>query len=827
MDHTNIKHRRAAEAEEFMQYIEVSNMRHHPTGPTWHSHGLYRNCGCKDTSCECTKTQRKSAIDNVFYSTDINAVVSVQEDTIADHSPLFIKMEIAGFKKKGLKTIWRCDLSKVTCSIFEAALENYNLSPICSMTDVDVAATFIKSIVLGALNKVAPLKPIKIRPDKAPLSLRKDTLKVMAMRDTARKSNNRGMFKNLRNKANKLVRRDKALSVLQRLNKNPGPKQTWQEAKSILDKGHEAKQLPLVTTNTDPSDTADTQNTFFAEKISKLVKGINVHEEKNLSTRPPINEKFEFKFATRHSVAKIIKGLKNTSSLGIDMIPTRAWKLGVEILAGPITKLINLSLSIGNVPKLFKCALVHPIHKGPGKDPRDPNSYRPISILSALSKVFEIVVRDLMEWLEHHEYLPDSQYGFRPMRSTAMALSCSQADWAEAKLRNEAVAIIAFDLSAAFDTVALKPLTEKLMAAGIHGLPLKWIQNYMTGRSQSVVWNNVTSKPLELQYGVLQGSILGPLLFLVMVADLPGYVTQGIYNDATVNVVCYVNDCTLYASSKSIILLKKILELMSKRMIDYCSQAGLVISEGKTQMMCSGIKHGEFSTQVGKSTIYPSKELNLLGVAYDSNFTTSPYLKKLAIEAKTRATIIKRLSYNVPPHLLRTFTNGLLVGKIMAAAPATVPYRIIHECIPDYSENQNKGTVTLTEQINLAVKSAARTITRTRLIDKIPSKSVLHKAGLKSVNEMAASASAIMVWKSRMSRNPLRKCLFPMQNTNLNSVNTRSSKSDKFQMPVPGYQTLAVNRMATTWNETPELRNSLTLGSAKSATIKWAKSNSI
>ena len=92
---------------------------------------------------------------------------------------------------------------------------------------------------------------------------------------------------------------------------------------------------------------------------------------------------------------------------------------------------------------------------------------------------------------------------------------------------------------------------------------------------------------------------------------------------------------------------------------------------------------------------------------------------------------------------------------------------------------------------------------------------------------MAASASAIMVWKSRMSRNPLRKCLFPMQNTNLNSVNTRSSKSDKFQMPVPGYQTLAVNRMATTWNETPELRNSLTLGSAKSATIKWAKSNSI
>ena len=74
-----------------------------------------------------------------------------------------------------------------------------------------------------------------------------------------------------------------------------------------------------------------------------------------------------------------------------------------------------------------------------------------------------------------------------------------------------------------------------------------------------------------------------------------------------------------------------------------------------------------------------------------------------------------------------------------------------------------------------------------------------------------------------MSSNPLRKRLFPVQDTNLNSVHTRSSKSDKLQMPVPGYPTLAVNLMATAWNETPELRNSRTLGSAKAAANKWAK----
>lgn len=256
----------------------------------------------------------------------------------------------------------------------------------------------------------------------------------------------------------------------------------------------------------------------------------------------------------------------------------------------------------------------------------------------------------------------------------------------------------------------------------------------------------------------------------------------------------------------------------------YCSQSGLVINEGKTQMMCSGIKQSEFTVSVGNSRIYPSKELNLLGITYDTNFTTGPYLKKLAIEAKTRAAIIKRLSSSVPPHLLRTFTNGLLVGKIMAAAPAVIPYPIIHECTPEYRDNQSKGAMTLTGQINMSVKSAARTITRTRLSEKIPSKTVLNKAGLRNLNEMVASASAIMTWKSKISWDPLGKQLFPAQNINVNAVNTRSSKSDQIKMPVPGNPSLALNLMATAWNEIPELRNASTLGSAKAAAKKGAKS---
>ena len=120
-----------------------------------------------------------------------------------------------------------------------------------------------------------------------------------------------------------------------------------------------------------------------------------------------------------------------------------AWKLGVEILAAPVAKFINISLSTGIVPKIFKEALIHPVYKAGNKDPHSPASYRPIAILSSLSKILEVVVRDgLLQWLKEKELLLESQYGFRPKLSAAIGLACSQADWTAAKNKGEAVAIL-------------------------------------------------------------------------------------------------------------------------------------------------------------------------------------------------------------------------------------------------------------------------------------------------------------------------------------------------------------------------------------------------
>ena len=122
---------------------------------------------------------------------------------------------------------------------------------------------------------------------------------------------------------------------------------------------------------------------------------------------------FSFDFVTAGTVTRIIKGLKTIKAMGTDEIPTEVLKKGVTVLAGPIARICNISLSTGVFPNTFKEAIVHPVFKGYGKDPRNPASYRPISILPSLSKILEISVPDsLQEWLKYKNFIPDSQFGF-------------------------------------------------------------------------------------------------------------------------------------------------------------------------------------------------------------------------------------------------------------------------------------------------------------------------------------------------------------------------------------------------------------------------------
>ena len=225
-------------------------------------------------ACGCPKTHLTSIIDNAYLSLSELAELKVLKDSISDHYPIIVNLSTDVLSKGKLKTIFRRDITRLAVSDFEDALIAKDWSPLYMITDPDEALTLFLNKVNEALDVVAPIKAIKIRPDKPKISLKHDTLATMASRDEARKKGNKTCYKILRNKASKLVKRDKIQGILKNLKGNPGPKSAWQEAKILLGKGR-GNTLPDCTTNSNQNDTAEHQNVFFINKIKNLVASLS------------------------------------------------------------------------------------------------------------------------------------------------------------------------------------------------------------------------------------------------------------------------------------------------------------------------------------------------------------------------------------------------------------------------------------------------------------------------------------------------------------------------------------------------------------------------
>ena len=217
-------------------------------------------------------------------------------------------------------------------------------------------------------------------------------------------------------------------------------------------------------------------------------------------------------------VKTIIYSLKN-SSAGWDEFPTCVGKKCIDSFATPLTYLINKSFSEGIFPSELKLARVVPIFKA--GDPTQITNYRPISVLTLFSKVFEkIMYNHVLDFMDKNNLFYEHQYGFRQRHSTQHAI-ITLVDRITHSLDNGDIVISVFlDLKKAFDTVDHHILLRKLFAYGIRGNSFKWFQSYLSNRSQYVMYDNQKSKTQYINCGVPQGSILGPLLFIIYMNDI-------------------------------------------------------------------------------------------------------------------------------------------------------------------------------------------------------------------------------------------------------------------------------------------------------------------
>jgi hypothetical protein len=248
---------------------------------------------------------------------------------------------------------------------------------------------------------------------------------------------------------------------------------------------------------------------------------------------------------------------------------------------------------------------VFPIFKGKGKAREDPASYRQVSILLAMSKILETSVKaDLEDHLARVNGLPGAQYNFRPKRSCTSALAHAHAGWLTGAERGQIVGIMAFDLSASFDTVAAKQLLPKLQLLGVFGRALAWFKSYLTGGSQQVSWDGTLSDLITVRYGVRQGSIFGPILFLVLISDMAG--TLGIDDD--VNVV-YADDTMVWQAGKTVAEVIDRLTEKAAKFAEWLRGSGLTMNAGRTQLLLTSnagsYQLGEQGTQHGDGLEQP------------------------------------------------------------------------------------------------------------------------------------------------------------------------------------------------------------------------------
>ena len=256
------------------------------------------------------------------------------------------------------------------------------------------------------------------------------------------------------------------------------------------------------------------------------------------------NDSFTSIEVTKQDILSAIKATKINSAPGPDSIPPVLLHKCAESLVDPLKRIMNKSLKSGEIPGVWKQALITPIYKRKGNK-WDSIQYRPISLTSQIVKLLERIIRTyLILYLEMNQLLPESQHGFRPNRSTVSQLLEQYDQILDALGHKYNIDIIMLDYSKAFDKINHSILLFKLKKLGISGEVGKWIGNFLLNRTQHVTIDGEISTKSPVKSGVPQGTILGPVLFLIYIADIGDCLTSS-------NMASYADDSKLLNTIRS------------------------------------------------------------------------------------------------------------------------------------------------------------------------------------------------------------------------------------------------------------------------------------
>ena len=575
----------------------------------------------------------KTLIDHIYTSHEENiASVSVSKQTISDHYAVFgNRKQNHVVHKYSHQTITYRSFKHFDQQEFINDLSQIPWEILDSFDDVSECVQVWNLLFLEVVNKHAPLKQHRVKKGHQPEWLSPEIIDNIKERNKCKLNGDQDGYVFFRNKVSSMIKTAKNNMYRAKIEKGKDdPRTIWKIFKEF---GASRKRATSEMINglkengqhiSDDKEMANLFNKYFVNIAAQLKGPVEKPDFKHIKefvdSKVPTNESFSIPNINNAFVLNFLKSLDVTKATGLDCIGPRILKIAPEILSPSISYIINKSLTSGSFPQPWKEAKISPIFKNGSKD--DVNNYRPISILATLSKIIEKwIQKHFMSFLNSHKLLHENQSGFREGHSTESALISMIDSWLKAINDGKYVGCLMIDFRKAFDLVDHSLLLQKLELYKCDENSVSWFTSYLSNRTQRVSMNSKCSQSEPIRYGVPQGSILGPLMFLLFINDLPL-----VLKDAVTSTDLYADDTTVYDIQSNMQTLQQNLQKSLSLLNTWCKQNGMVINTDKTKVMLitsrqkrQSLQHDNLILKMNEVDLKLSSNEKILGINIDEN----------------------------------------------------------------------------------------------------------------------------------------------------------------------------------------------------------------
>ncbi|MES9905404.1 MAG: reverse transcriptase family protein [Sedimenticola sp.] len=618
--------------------------------------------------------QSQTLLDHIYCSSEANVVnVSVPKLGLSDHFPIFFTRKInANVSKSSVhKTITYRSFNNFNEESFISDLNSVPWQTAFVFDDTsDILDSWCK-LFMDIVDKHVPQKEHRVKHTNQPQWLNPEILDAIKMRDRLKAAGN-DEHKIWRNKVINLIKQSKKQLYQTQLDKKNNPNAIWIffNAFGAGKKGSSPQNINCLlndgNTIENPQDIANIFNEFFVNIAAKIKEPIHHSHHENLSRfcddKIPADSYFDIPLINNEYVEKTLKDIDTTKATGLDNIGPRLLKVAAQSISDSLTRIINHSITTSNFPDKWKEAKVTPLHKSGSCF--DVNNFRPISILPTLSKVFEKHVHNsLMLYLSNFNLLCKTQSGFRQGHSCETALVGMIDRFLTALDNGSLIGMVMVDFKKAFDLVDHDVLLNKLKIYKLSENALKWFNTYLKNRKQKVKIGNSMSEDKTVLCGVPQGSILGPLLFLMFINDLPLY--------TNVSTDLYADDTTLYNINKSKDEIERNLQNGLNSLDLWCKNNGMLLNTAKTKVMLittrqkrNVMANDNLSLMYKDDNLQMTMHDKVLGVHVNNNLTWTNHINMLSKKISTNIWLLSKIKEYLPLSYRVTYYKAFIQPHI-------------------------------------------------------------------------------------------------------------------------------------------------------------------